>query len=98
MADRTHARASRDAHRHAGAAALALVLVILAAGQAIAATPKSVAAPPITLTRTTTTVAVGSPIVVRGTLSVTHGRYTMRLQQRSGNRWTTVQTRSSSSR
>jgi hypothetical protein len=96
VADRPHARVSRDAHRHAGPTALALVLVALAAGQAIAATPKGVAVLRITLTRTTTTVAVGAPIVVRGNLSPASRGYTLRLQRRRGSRWTTVQLRRSS--
>ena len=44
------------------------------------------------LSTSTTSVAVGSPIVVRGAVSPTHHTFAVLLQRRSGTRWTTVQT------
>ncbi len=86
-----HVRASRHGFL-AEATALALVVVALAAGAAFAAVP----ALRLVLSRPSTTVAVGSPVVVRGSVTPAHRRYLVRLQRSGGSRWTTVQTRMSS--
>jgi alpha-tubulin suppressor-like RCC1 family protein len=84
--------------RLTGLALLALLVPVLASSAIAATTPKRTSAPRIALARTTTTVVVGSPIVVRGTVSAAHRSYTVLLQRRNGKTWTTVQTRRSSAR
>ena len=96
MGRRRHRR-TQLARCHLATLAL-LALLVPALGASAATVSKHPVAPRISLTRTNSTVVVGSPIVVSGTVLPAHHTYTVLLQRRSATRWATVQTRRSSAR